>query len=241
MSIISIMVPDEVVVIDREIVSDVSMVGIPPNYHNISWYDTEGWIEPVYDIMSGEPKPPNTRITDLTPFMTQITYAQQVIDLRQNPEYYYSTAEGVFSDGDEYGFSNAIQVLTPNFVPPAQSTALVPPTPESFQELYWSGTAWVLSAFPISLNLVQAQANLSNQVKANGADAVNLQSRIYSVLDMLNETQPGDLPAADYPSMSLTDYQTYIDGEVSTLLGVISAATTVQSLYSFDPTVNPVP
>lgn len=241
MSIITIMVPDEVVVIDGEIVIDVSMTGIPPSYHSIQWYGASGWIEPTYDPTSTEPKPPNTPITDLTPFMPQITYAQQVIDLRNNPEFYYSTADGVFSEGDEYGFGNAIQVLTPDFTPPLQSTNQVPPTPESFQELYWSGTEWVLSAFPISLNLTEAQENLSNQVKTNGANAVNQQMRIYSSLELLTETQPGNLPSADYPTMTVSDYQTYIDGEVSSSLATISSATAVQDLYSFNPTINTEP
>ncbi len=240
MSVITIMVPDSVVVIDGEIVSEVSMTGIDPGIHSVQWYDSAGWTEPVSDPMS-EYKAPNTPITSLTPFMPQITYAQQVIDLRHNPEYYYSTADGVFSEGDEYGFSNAIQVLTPDFVPPVQSTQLIPPTPEDFQQLYWSGTAWVLSAFPISLGLADAQTNLTNQVYASGAAAVDNQVRIYSTYQLLTEASVGDLSTADYPGTSLSDYQTFIDGEMAPMLATISSATNVSDLYSFNPTVNNVP
>lgn len=241
MSVISIMVPDEVVVIDREIVSNVSMAGIPPNYHNIQWYETEGWIEYVWNPLDDGPKTPNTPITDLAPFMTQITYAQECITLRENPQFYYATQDAVFSGDIEYGFGVAIPVEVPDWIPPANSTPLVPPTPESFQELYWSGTEWVLSAFPIGLTLPAAQANLITQIQTNGAEAVNYQARIYSTLQLLTETNPGDLLTADYPSMTLDEYQTYINGQVSAKIAEVEAATTVAQLYPYNPEVNPTP
>jgi hypothetical protein len=44
----------------------------------------------------------------------------------------------------------------------------------------------------------------------------------------------GTLPTADYFGVDLATYQTYLNGEVSTMTATINAATANSQLYQFD-------
>jgi hypothetical protein len=240
MARISLIPQDSTVVYDGLVAFGVNFTGIDPSIHAIQWYDNQGQVEYERDPMTGE-GPLNEDITSIAPFQSYITQAQEIIYAFQNPVFVYSTVDGLFYGDGSYDLGDEIVIDTPDTTPPPQSTPLVPPTLEDYQELYWSGTAWVASAFDITLSLPQAKANLIAQVQTSGAVAVNDQARTYSVVQLDQAADITTLLTADYLGLSLGAYQTYIDGEISAQETIINAATATSDLYSFNPTVNPVP
>lgn len=240
MALISMIPGDGTVVIDGLAAPDVNFTGIDPTIHAIQWYGEIGEIEYNWDFTQGGSKPLNTTITSLEPFQSYVTQAQAIIYAYQNPVIVYSTQDGTLYDGQSFDLGLPIIITTPDTAPPAESTALIPPTPESFQELYWTGESWVVSPFPISDTLAEAQANLTGQVSESAAVNVDLQSRIYSNYSLVVSPAPGDLPCADY-DMTLSAYQADQDAKVAAAVAEINAATGTTQLYSFVPRIEAVP
>lgn len=234
--------PDNTVVIDGEGATGVDMSGIPIGINAIQWYEVRnnGEISYLPDPYTGV-LAPNEVITDYSAFQPQLDQANEIIFARNNPDYYYSTTSDLIWQGQPYPLGAEIIIDTPNTPPPAQSTPDVPPTPEEFQNLYWYNDAWVVSPFNPALDLAGAQAYLTTVVEANGASNVNTQARIYSVLELIQAPTPGDLICADYPTYSLSAYQTYIDGAVSDSITLIDGATSTEELYDFDTRIDPNP
>lgn len=230
---------DNTASIDGNYAPNIDYTGINPTIHCVQWYDTEGWVEYDANLMTGE-KPPNEIINSIDPYLTFVGQAEAIINAYLNPVIAYSTSNNTVFQGNTYSLGDEIVISTPNTQPPLESTPIVPPTPEDFQDLYWNGADWLLSPFPPSLSLAEAQDNLTDQVNASVSANMGVQSRIYSTYMMVTNADPGALQCADYP-LTLADYQTEQDAKAATAIAQINAATETAQLYSFDPLIDPVP
>jgi hypothetical protein len=226
--------------VDGYLATDVNYTGIDPDIRCVQWYDTIGSVEYISDPITGF-TPPNETIESLTPYQPYVDNCVTIIDAYLNPYIVYCTDNGVVYGGLTYDLGAEIVIDTPNPVPPAESTTQVPPTPNSFQQLYWYNSAWVISSFPPDLSLSAAKEVLTEKVNTSASVQVDLQSRTYSVYSLVVSADPGALPTADYYGLDLSTYQGYIDGEVLALTTEINAATTTQQLYNFDWVVEGTP
>lgn len=235
---------DNVTVIDGVAALGVDMTGIAPDVHAIQWYGlrNSGTIEYKADPLTGELPTPGT-FTDPNTYATQVTEAEAIIQAANNPAVYYSTVSGLIFQGVEYPLGASIVIYTPNPVQPANTTTEIPPTPEDFQQLYWYNDAWVVSSVDPSFSVSEAKNTLNDAVETSAASQGALQARIYSPLQLATSVDPGALPTADYSGMDLSEYQTYLDGQVATQQATVNAATTTSELYDFNPAVdgNPNP
>lgn len=227
-------------VIDGNAAFGINYSGINPAIHAVQWYGTEGDVEYVADFAQGIVPPPE-RITDITPYMPYVNQALAIIDAYQNPVIVYSTSDSTTYGGISYILGAEIVIDTPNPVPPAQSTPLMPPVPESWQELYWFNNAWVTSSFDPTLSLLQAKQFLIAAVETSAAQNVDNQARIYSVVELATAGVITDLPTADYNGIDLGEYQNIMDAEVASMTAQINAATTQSDLYIFNPNIAPNP
>jgi hypothetical protein len=238
------MIPsDGTVVIDGTAAFGVNFAGIDPTIHAIQWFGAmgEGNLEFIMtNPVTGE-KPPNQIIYSIAPYQSYVDQAVAIINAAQNPDIYYSTTDSTTYQGNTYTLGQQIVVSTPNTPQPAGTTASIPPTPEDFQELYWFSGAWVISSFPPSLSLLQAQNYLVTAVKTSAASNVDNQARIYSPLQLAAAPDMGALPTADYSGLTLADYQANMDAEVSSAEVQINAATSPAQLYNFNPAIDPAP
>ena len=229
---------DGVVVLDGDSAFGVSMTGIPATVHAIQWKGAQsaGVIEYKVDPETGELPAPGS-FTSAATYSAQTSEAQAIITAQQNPDIYYSTTDSNTFQGQTYSLGSEIVVATPSTPQPANTTTDVPPTPESFQQLYWYSNAWVISGFDPSLSLSAAKTFLNTAVETSSASQGQNQARIYSTAQLFAAANVSVLPTADYPGTDLGAYQILLDAEVASLEGTIAAATTTTSLYSFDPTV----
>lgn len=240
MTLYTLVPSDGFLKINDESTNEVNYAGMDPAIHAIQWYGVSGWIEYVFDPIN-QTKAPNTEIFSMSPYQSYISQAEAIIYARNNPQTYYSTSESNTFQGVTYTLGSPIEVTTPNTPQPPQTTTFVPPTPESFQTLYWYNNAWVISPVDPALSLPQAQARLINTCKTSGAAAVDAQGRIYSMVEFSQAADPLTLPTADYYGVTLGDYQTYIDGEIAAIEAQINAASSTADLYSINPVVDPNP
>lgn len=236
---------DGVVVIDGQAAQNVDMSGIPANIHAIQWYGLRGagTIEYKANPVTGELPAPGS-FTDINQYLAQTTSAELIIYAFNNPVTYYSTVEGNVYDGNTYALGAPIVINTPDTPQPPQTTTDVPGTPNpTYERLYWYNDAWVVSSVDPSLSLSEAKNVLNTSVARHGADAGRYQARIYSPVQLETAADISLLPTADYAGMDLGEYQTYLDGQVSALQGIVNAATSVTQLYTFNPRVdgNPNP
>lgn len=231
---------DSVVVIDGQAASGVDMTGIDPTIHAIQWYGllNEGVIEYSVDPNTGI-LPAQGSFTDPTTYQTQVTEAEAIIFAQNNPVTYYVTVPSLLYGNTTYLFGQAITVSTPNPVQPTGTTTLVPPTPETYQQLYWYNDAWVVSPVDPTLSLSAAQADLSNVVFASAASNVNIQARIYSVLTLSTDADPGSFPCADNAATDLDTYQASMVAEANLVINQIQAATSVTDLFTINPIIDP--
>lgn len=240
----SIIPEDRVVVIDGQIAQNVDMSGIPPNVHAIQWDGLRGLgtIEYNVDPETGELPPPGSFV-DAAQYATQVASAEAIIYAANHPVTYYSTINGNTYGGVVYNLGSAIVIYTPDTPQPPNTTTLVPGTPASYQALYWYDGAWVLSSFDPTLALSDAKNVLNTAVAVSATEQSVIQSRIYSPVQFSTAADVTALPTADYPGMSLGEYQTYLNGQVASLQATVNAATATTELYSFDPKVdgNPNP
>lgn len=235
---------DGVVVIDGQAAQGVDMSGIAADVHAIQWYGLrgEGTIEYEIDSVTGELPPPGY-FTDPDQFLAQTNEAEAIIYAANNPVTYYSTVDGNIHQGVSYNLGDPIVIDTPNTPQPPSTTTAIPPTPEVYQELYWYNDAWVISSCDPNLSLSEAQNLLGTAVETSAAEQGAHQARIYSPVQFATAPDVTALATADYAGMDLGEYQTYLDGQVSSLQATLNAATATSQLYSFDPTVdgNPNP
>jgi hypothetical protein len=227
-------VPDDgTVVIDGNAAFGVNMAGISATVHAIQWkgVQSSGTIEYKVDPENGELPPPGS-FTSASAYATQTAQAEAIINAQQNPVTYYynSTASG-------FPLGTPVVVSTVGWPQPPYTTALVPPTPASFQQLYWYSNAWVVSSFDPSLSLSAAKTFLNLAVETSASSQGQNQARIYSTAQLFAAANVSVLPTADYSGTDLGEYQVLLDAEVASLEGTIAAATTTTSLYSFDPNV----
>jgi len=229
---------DGVVVLDGDAAFGVDMTGIPATVHAIQWKGTQssGTVEYKVDPETGELPAPGT-FSSASTYSAQTTEAQAIITAQQNPDTYYSTSDNNTFQGQTYNLGSAIVVTTPDTPQPPNTTTDVPPTPESFQQLYWFGDAWVVSSFDPSLSLSAAKTFLNLAVETSASSQGQNQARIYSTAQLFAAANVSVLPTADYSGTDLGEYQVLLDAEVASLEGTIAAATTTTSLYSFDPNV----
>lgn len=235
----TIVPPDNLVLIGSEAAFGVDFNGQLQGVNAIHWWDSYNQGEMEFlptNPVTGE-KPPNVLIDDFSPFTTYVYQAQAILEAQANPAVYYSTIPDNVHQGVTYSLGEAIVISTPNPIQPADTTPDIPPTPESYQKLYWTGTMWVVSAFDITETLSEAQSTLTTLTLESGAEQVDAQSRIYSSLQLATDADPSALMCADYPTTSLGDYQSLVDAQVSSQLTEIQAATTTEDLYPYDPTV----
>jgi hypothetical protein len=235
---------DGIVVIDGNVANNVLMSGIPAGVHAIVWNGLAGAgrIEYDQDPVTGVLPAPGS-FSDAADYSDQTDQAEAIIFAKDNPVTYYSTIDGNVYEGSIYDLGQAIIISTPNPLQPPDTTASVPPIAESWQQLYWYSDAWVVSSFDPTFSLSEAKNTLNDAIETSAAEQATLQSRIYSPLQLVQAVDPSALDTADYFSVTLGDYQIYLDGEVASMQAEVNAATTTPSLYSFDPTVdgNPNP
>lgn len=230
---------DDTVVLDGKVAFGVDMSTILPGIHAIQWYSIRGYglIEPDPDPLTGD-LAVSTEYTDYSLFQDQIDEAEAIIFAYENPQIFHSTSDTNLYQGIVYDLGQEIVVSTPNTPQPDFTTSLVPPTPEVFQELYWYEDTWVLSGFDPSLTLSAAQNFLEAASKTSAATEVNDQSRVYSTVQLVSAVDITALLSADYPTVNLGDYQTYIDALLAAKILEINNATTTVSLYGFDPNIS---
>jgi len=235
---------DSVTVIDGAVAQEVDMTGIPADVHAIQWYGLrgQGTIEYEIDPLTGE-LPNQGSFTDPAAYSAQTTQAEAIIYAQNNPVTYYVTTSEVVYAGTIYPFGTPIVISTPDPVQPDNTTPLVPPTPEDFQQLYWYDDAWVISSVDPSLSLTEAKNVLNTDVSTSAALQGTTQARIYSPVQLAAAPDITTLPTADYAGMDLGEYQTYLDNEVASMQATVNAATSVSQLYNFNPEVdgNPNP
>lgn len=247
MAIINLIPDDGVAVIDDVATFGMDYTGLDLSIHAIHWNNTQGVIQYKANSVTGE-APANTFFSDLTPYQSYVTAAQAKINAEQNPVSYYATQDGVVVGDITYFKGDEIIQTEVGWPPPAlNTTLLVPPvvtSAEAFnlgQRLYWTGSIWTLSFFDINLTLTQAKAQLILKTETAAANNMDNQTRHISILNLLTAADPTILNIADYAGFTLGQYQTYLDGEVASKVGVINAATAVADLYSYDPRIDEDP
>jgi hypothetical protein len=226
---------DGTATVDGNYAPGVNYTGIDPTIHCVQWYDTFGWVEYVGNLVTGI-KPPNENIDTIAPYQVYVNSANVIIDAYLNPVVVYSTSNDTLFEGQSYLLGDQIVISTPDTLPPVSSTNEIPPTPSDFQQLYWYTveSTWVISPFNPNLTLSQAKSTLTTLVNTSAAEQGDLQARVYSAYQLLSAPDSGALDTADYFGVDLATYQTYLDGQVSTMEATINAATTTTQLYSFD-------
>lgn len=149
-----------------------------------------------------------------------------------DPATYYATSsiEDLLAE-----FGDTILLSPPTLPPIPNTTPLVPPVPNPGQTLQWSGSAWVVASFDITLSLPAAKNFLIQTVTVNGAAAVNNEVELYSTVQQIEAPSVTALETKDYPGTTIGEYQTYVDGLVTSSVATINAAATVEDLYSFNP------
>ena len=237
---------DSVLLIDGVAAFGVDYTGIDPTIHAIQWYDTTGWVEYVGDPVT-QVKPPNLQINSIAPYQSYITNAEGIIYAANNPVTFWALANGTIYEGRTYNEGQALVINTYPLptTPPTGFTDVAPFGASSAYDTWqWNGTSWVAAPFPISYTLTQAQTFLTSLVNANASALVNNQLRNYSLPQLfaaadVNALLPADSVSNLYPTVG--DYQTAVNTEIAAQLASISAATAVNQLYIFDPTVSEPP
>jgi hypothetical protein len=130
-------------------------------------------------------------------------------------------------------------LVTPTGVQPANTTLLVPPTPAAGQTLQWSGSAWVLASFDITLSLPAAKTDLINQTNTDSAAAVVVQLSAYSPVQQATAPDITLLNTLDYPGIDIGTYQTYVDAISAAEIATINSATDISELYPLNPSALP--
>jgi hypothetical protein len=230
---------DGVVVLDGVAYQPVDMTGIPATVHAIVWNGVTSTGQIQYKQLSNGTLPtPGT-------FSSAADYFNQT-EACESPLVVYALADGTVYNSVTYSEGQQLTIYQyPNPAVPAGFTETAPLGGSSAYDYpQWNGTAWIQAPFPIAYNLVQAQTFLTSLVNANASALVNNQVRNYSTPQLFAAASVDALLPADsvsnlYPTIG--DYQTAVNAEIAAQLASISAATAVNQLYTFDPTVSTPP
>ena len=236
-------VPDDgTVVIDGQAAQGVSMAGIPATVHAIVWKGAQGSGQIQYkQNPSTGVLPAPVSFSNANQYSAQTSEAEAIIYAANNPVTYYSTTPNNLFNGVTYELGQEIVIDTPATPQPSNTTTSVPPTPEDWQELYWYSSAWVISSVDPTLSLANAKSTLITATNASASSLGYNQARIYSYVQLFAAADVSILSTADHSGLTLGQYQTYLDGEVSGTTATINAATSVPQLYNVDPTINEYP
>jgi hypothetical protein len=238
-----ILIPEDgTLTINNQSAFGVDYSGIDPDIHAICWYDVEGSVEYVGNPITGA-KPNNSIISDITPYLSYITQAQNIINAADNPQYFYAEADGVEFGGDIFQIGERLAYSEyPPLAEPPPGFTVNPSLTASGEGVYlqWTGINWVTAAFPYDLTLQQAQNYLNTQVNVYGAKLINNQLRQFTFQDLIgapdiNDLVPTDTVLNGYPSIG--DYTAAVDAEKLPLFAEIAAAQVVEDLYGFSPAV----
>jgi hypothetical protein len=193
------------------------------------------WVDVPDEAVGGDYYYDTTSSTAL-PIGTRLCYATQNI--------VYPNPGGVGET--QYAELGNLVIVSPAIAPvPQYCTAEIPSLGGVEQTLYWFNNDWIWSYFdPNQYNTVpEAKAILTTETYQYGALAVNIQSSIYSIPQLID----GDLttlPTKDYPGYTITSYQTFIDGEIVAQIATIDSCTTLDQLFAINPAsldTNPIP
>ena len=146
---------------------------------------------------------------------------------------WYCTVQGTVWEGKSYNIGELMN--SSDGTQPTNSTNLLPPTPANGQTLQWSGSAWVLASFDITLSLVDAKTFLINATRNRSAVAVSGEVGLYSTVQLITAPNVNTLESQTYPGTPIGEYQTYVDGLVASSTATINAASSTTALYSFNP------
>ena len=146
---------------------------------------------------------------------------------------WYCTVQGTVWEGESYNIGELM--TSSDGTQPTNSTNLLPPTPANGQTLQWSGSAWVLASFDITLSLADAKTFLINAIRNRSAVAVNAEVGLYSSVQLITAPDVNTLESKTYPGTTIGEYQTYVDGLVASSTATINAAVSTTALYSFNP------
>ena len=149
----------------------------------------------------------------------------------------YADSHRWYSTVDD--FTLGAIIVSPTGVQPANTTLLVPPTPADGQTLQWSGSAWVLASFDITLSLPEAKFDLINQTNTDSAAAVVVQLSGYSPVQQATAPDITLLNTLDYPGVNMGEYQTYVDDISAPVIATINSATNISELYPINPAALP--
>jgi hypothetical protein len=157
MSQITIVPIDQVVVLSGAAASGVDMASVDPEIHAVQ-FNTElgkGTVEFKTNPETGATRP-QEQITNVDPWEPQILDAEEILFCRRNPKTFYSTVAPIGAP---------IEVTKKGWPQPDNSTEQAPPAqPSPNTSLYWDGTEFVWSAFPIDLDLAGAQNYVTSLV-----------------------------------------------------------------------------
>jgi hypothetical protein len=209
-----------------EVANNMDYTGFDPSIASLNWNGSSGAIIYVNGTFG--------TTTDFTPFQAYADLADSIVEAQNNPVLYYFTQEETYG-GVPYSIGGLYTSTTVGHPQPPNTTEIVPPVPSPGQTLQWGGSDWVVASFDITLNLPQAQASLVQTVTLGGAAAVNAEVGLYSTVQQIQAPTVGDLDALSYPGTTIGEYQSYVDGVISSATSTINSAEDVSALYSFNP------
>jgi hypothetical protein len=133
-----------------EVASGVDMTTVDPSTEIILFNtETQSGFVQFFSKGANHPTRPPETISNLDPWKSQLKEAEKIVYCRNNSKTFYSTTTPVGSP---------IVVTAKGWPQPPNSTKVVPPAQPSLNtSIYWNGTEFVWSAFPINLDLVGAQ------------------------------------------------------------------------------------
>jgi hypothetical protein len=220
---------DGVVVLDGIAYQPVDMTGIPVTVHALVWNGVTSTGQIQYKQLPDGTLPAPGTFSDPADYFNQT-------EACESPLVCYSTSASSAYGGKTYAVGQQLTIFTwPNPAVPSGFTADAPPTVPQGQTLNYYSSAWVVSSFDPSLTLPQAKSSLINTVRANGATAVDAEVGLYSAVQLIDAPVVGNLETKTYPGTTLGEYQTYVDGVVSSATATINAAGSTAALYSFNP------
>jgi hypothetical protein len=133
-----------------EVAGGVDMTTVDPPTEVILFNtETQSGFVQFFSESSDYPTRPPETISSLDPWESQLKEAEEIVYCRNNPKTFYGTATPVGSP---------IVVTAKGWPQPANSTEVAPlARPSENTTLYWDGTKFVWSPFPINLDLISAQ------------------------------------------------------------------------------------
>lgn len=187
---------------------------------------------------------PNEDITDISNYEAVIEYVREALDAKVNPNLYYAIADGIQVGEGIYYLGDFLEcTLCPRRTePPAGFTDLKPGNASNqWQNLHWSGTSWVWSPFPLTLSLDEGKQYIIKLIRQQYSNHVNHQLRTYSVWELSQDTVLEHFIPADSEENGFQDmgaYEAALAQQRDLLISIINSTSSLNQLYSFDPTLN---